>query len=65
MSPERAGTVQPGEGKAQGDLTCVYKYLKGEWKEEESRLLSVVPSDRTRDNGHKWKHWRIPLSSQE
>lgn len=26
---ERAGAVQCGEEKAQGDLICVYKYLTG------------------------------------
>lgn len=46
MSQERAGTVQLGEGKAQGDLTCVYKHLRGGWREEGSRLLSVVPGDK-------------------
>lgn len=39
MSQERAGTVQLGEGKAQRDL-------RGGWREEGSRLLSVVPGDK-------------------
>lgn len=30
---ERAGAVQCGEEKAQGDLICVYKYLTGGSKE--------------------------------
>lgn len=38
----------------------IYKYPTG-WDEDEgARLLSVGPSDRTRDNGHKPKHWRLP-----
>lgn len=32
---ERVGTVHPGEGKAQWDFTCVYKYLVKEYKENE------------------------------
>lgn len=37
----------------QGGLLNVYKYLKGDCKEGKVRLFSVVPSDRTRVNGHK------------
>jgi len=36
-----------------GDLTNVYKYLMGGNEKEGTRLLSVPPIDRTRDNGHK------------
>ena len=42
------------------DLTNVYKYLKGGYTENETRLLSVVPTDRTGGNGHKLKCRRFP-----
>jgi len=42
--------------KLRGDLVNAYKYLKCGCQEDWTRLLPVVPSDRTRDNGHKLKH---------
>ncbi|KAK4824715.1 hypothetical protein QYF61_017941 [Mycteria americana] len=59
---ERAGTVQPGAEKAQGDLINVYKHLQRGGIEDRARLLSVVPSGRTRGNRHKPKHRRFPLN---
>ena len=62
----RAGTVQPGEEKAQRDLIHVYKYREGGHNEEEGdRLFSVLPTDRTRDSGHKLKNMTLHLNTRK
>ena len=58
-------TAQPGEEKAQGHLTHVYKYLMGGSKEDGARLFSVVLGDRTRGNGHNLKHRRFHLKPRK
>jgi len=48
--------------RVRGDLINVYKYLKSGCQDDGAKLFSVVPSNRTRGNGHKVEHWMFRLS---
>ncbi|KAJ7421912.1 hypothetical protein BTVI_15906 [Pitangus sulphuratus] len=48
-----------------GDLITVCLYLKGGCQEDGSRLLLVVPSNRTRGNGQKLMHRKSHLNMRK
>ena len=45
--------------RLRGDLRNAHKYLQGGGQEDGARLFPVVPSDRTRGNGHKLEQRKL------
>jgi len=48
--------------RLRGDLGNASKYLQGGGQEDGARLFPVVPSTRTRGNGHKLKQRKLQLN---
>ena len=59
------GLVSMKKRRLRGNLTNVYKYLKGGCQKDGARLFPVVPSERTRGDVHKKKHSKLQMNMRE
>jgi len=62
---EGAGLVQPEEEKAERGSNIHLQISEGGCQDEGARLFSVVPSNRTRGNGHKLRHRKFLLNMRK
>jgi len=51
--------------RLRGNLRNAYKCLNSRCEEDGAKLFSVVPSDRTRGNGHKLKQRKFQLNMRK